>query len=498
MDREVAFAEFVASRSPRLLRLAYGLTQDHALAEDLLQTALARSWSAWRRIVDDPEPYVRRVLVNTYNSWWRRAWRNERPVAVLPELALAGAQRSVDDHDEVWRALGRLPRQQRAVLVLRYLEDMSEEQTARLLSLSTGTVKSYSAKGLAKLRLDPSLLGPRLSAATRQPMPARLDEVRARVNRHRRGRLAAAGAAVALVLVLVLAYAVRPTTRESLPPTPPQPVPSASQRSVAPIPVKATDVPGFPEYTQGYRIVTGVAAAPAPMKGRPPLTFVWTPTTLDAQLYPLCTFSRDEQPYFRVYANGIEFGSIGCENLRLAGIHRPQRLKPESLAAAGIQPGQPTTITVGEGDYPLKVGTPSVVPSRSAEPGTIGVAIGEAMPFEAFPLPTRPAELERLRTPSNPARVLRAGTLSTTVVWDRELVLAGYSQTPGLIEITIDGKPLNSTMAWWDYNDGYIKIGTGPSYSSPSPSPQIGATVTIRIEPRFLTGDWYVEIGNSW
>jgi len=74
---ERAFEAFVAARSQALLRTAFLLTRDAAAAEDLLQTALARSWSAWARIVDDPEPYVRRVLVNTYTSWWRRKWRGE-------------------------------------------------------------------------------------------------------------------------------------------------------------------------------------------------------------------------------------------------------------------------------------------------------------------------------------------------------------------------------------------------------------------------------------
>ena len=92
MAHTTEFDEFVVARSPRLLRLAYLLTQDHALAEDLLQTALARSWSAWRRIDGDPEPYVRRVLVNAHNSWWRRRTWAERPVEDLPVMATTRAR----------------------------------------------------------------------------------------------------------------------------------------------------------------------------------------------------------------------------------------------------------------------------------------------------------------------------------------------------------------------------------------------------------------------
>jgi RNA polymerase sigma-70 factor (sigma-E family) len=151
------FDEFVAMRSPRLLRTAYLLTHDWALAEDLLQTALVKAWGAWRRIDGDPEPYVRKILVNTYAGWWRRRWRAEQPTEQLPERAGIDPHAGVDARDEVWRALGRLPRRQRAVVVLRYFEDLSEAQIAELLDISIGTVKSQASKALAKLRLDDTL-----------------------------------------------------------------------------------------------------------------------------------------------------------------------------------------------------------------------------------------------------------------------------------------------------------------------------------------------------
>lgn len=156
MADEAGFAEFVAARSPRLLRTAYLLTHDWALAEDLLQTALAKSWFAWSRLGDDPEPYVRKVLVNTYATWWRRKWRGETPTAELPELADADPTRALDDREELWRAMERLPRRQRAVLVLRYFEDLTEAQIADVLGISIGTVKSQASKALARLRIDPS------------------------------------------------------------------------------------------------------------------------------------------------------------------------------------------------------------------------------------------------------------------------------------------------------------------------------------------------------
>jgi RNA polymerase sigma-70 factor (sigma-E family) len=152
------FDEFVLVRSPRLLRSAYLLTRDWAAAEDLLQTALTKAWFVWRRMQGDPEPYVRRILYNTYASWWRRRWTGEHPVSTVPEgRAHHDSQSEVAERDEVWQALGRLPKRQRAVLVLRYFEDLSEAEIAETLEISVGTVKSQAAKALARLRLDETL-----------------------------------------------------------------------------------------------------------------------------------------------------------------------------------------------------------------------------------------------------------------------------------------------------------------------------------------------------
>jgi RNA polymerase sigma-70 factor (sigma-E family) len=150
------YDEFVATRSQVLMRTAYLLTGDRALAEDLLQTALAKCWFAWGRIDGPPEPYVRRVLATTYATWWRRRWTGERPTGDLPEVPVA-AVTAVEDRDALWRALRSLPRRQRAVVVLRYYEDLSEAETAATLGISKGTVKSQSAKALAALRRDGDL-----------------------------------------------------------------------------------------------------------------------------------------------------------------------------------------------------------------------------------------------------------------------------------------------------------------------------------------------------
>ncbi|MGW0502509.1 SigE family RNA polymerase sigma factor [Micromonospora sp. NPDC003241] len=151
---EDEFRDFVTARSAALLRTAYLLTGDWGTAEDLLQTALTKTYLAWKRLggIEAIEPYARRVMVNTSTSWWRRRWHGERPTEVLPERAAADAIEQQLDRDVLWRHLRALPARQRAVLVLRYYEDMSEAQTAALLEISPGTVKSQTSRALATLR----------------------------------------------------------------------------------------------------------------------------------------------------------------------------------------------------------------------------------------------------------------------------------------------------------------------------------------------------------
>ncbi|WP_433179441.1 SigE family RNA polymerase sigma factor [Actinoallomurus sp. CA-150999] len=155
------FTAYVEERSPRLVRTAYLLCHDWALAEDLVQTALAKVWRAWRRIGTDPDPYVYKVLVNTHASWWRRRWRSEVPTETVPETPDPADAMSVrDDRAAIHAALRRLPDRQRAVLVLRYFEDLTEAEVARIMGCSVGTVKSQASKALAKLRIDPEFTAP--------------------------------------------------------------------------------------------------------------------------------------------------------------------------------------------------------------------------------------------------------------------------------------------------------------------------------------------------
>ena len=154
------FEEFAATRLPAVLRFAGVLTGDRAIAEDVVQEVLLRASARWQHIgtVDRPELYVRKMIVNEYLSWRRKTWR------ILP----AGTGAEVDDRrtpdhafqhaerDALLAELGKLPRRQRAVLVLRYYEGFSDSEIAELLGCTPGTVRGYASRALAALRVEMS------------------------------------------------------------------------------------------------------------------------------------------------------------------------------------------------------------------------------------------------------------------------------------------------------------------------------------------------------
>ncbi|MEU1722656.1 SigE family RNA polymerase sigma factor [Nonomuraea sp. NPDC005692] len=149
---------FVEASWHRLLRTAYLLARDWGAAEDLVQTALLKTWQAWPRLGDEREAYVRKIIVNLHVSWWRRRWRKAELTSESPPDRAQAADHmgQADDRELVWQALGRLPARQRAVVVLRFFEDLTEVQTAATLGCSVGTVKSQASRALAKLRVDES------------------------------------------------------------------------------------------------------------------------------------------------------------------------------------------------------------------------------------------------------------------------------------------------------------------------------------------------------
>ncbi|MYS81146.1 SigE family RNA polymerase sigma factor [Embleya scabrispora] len=153
-EDEAEFKEFVLGARTRLLRTAYLLTGDHHRAEDLVQTALIRVYKRWRRIdrTMGAEAYTRRIVVNLHNSWWRRKSSREQSRAELPEGVARNAHALVELHTDMWAALATLSPRTRAVLVLRYYEDLPEAEVAHILGSPIGTVKSQHARGLARLR----------------------------------------------------------------------------------------------------------------------------------------------------------------------------------------------------------------------------------------------------------------------------------------------------------------------------------------------------------
>ena len=159
------FTEFVAARSAALHRAAYLMVGDASLAQDLVQEALTKTYVAWPRLHDkgNAEAYTRKAITTTAISWFRRkGWSHERSTATPPELLTAGHADGVTQSAWLWAALQELPARQRAAIVLRFYEDLTEAQTAEAMGCAVGTVKSQVSAGIAKLRErfadDPDLL----------------------------------------------------------------------------------------------------------------------------------------------------------------------------------------------------------------------------------------------------------------------------------------------------------------------------------------------------
>lgn len=158
---DAEFSEFMHARWYQLVRLGFGLTGDRQAAEDLAQTAFARAYASWSRVrkADDPDAYVRRIVVNANRSRFRKMRVSELLTDSLPELAIQSDPASQrDDRAVLIDALMRLSRGQRAAVVLRYWLDLTEAETAEILGCSVGNVKSQAARGLAKLRSSAALV----------------------------------------------------------------------------------------------------------------------------------------------------------------------------------------------------------------------------------------------------------------------------------------------------------------------------------------------------
>jgi len=168
--RDADFAAYLGARQASLLRTAYLLTGNRPDAEDLVQTAFAKLYLSWDKVRDrgSMDGYVRRILVNEHNSLWRRAWKKREHSA--GDEALQALDRPHHDQPDdgtgaaLWEVVQTLPRKARAVVVLRYYEELSEAETADVLGISVGTVKSQTSRALAALRArTPQTMNPRVS-----------------------------------------------------------------------------------------------------------------------------------------------------------------------------------------------------------------------------------------------------------------------------------------------------------------------------------------------
>jgi RNA polymerase sigma-70 factor (sigma-E family) len=151
----VTFEEYVAARGAALVRFAALLTGDDHRAQDLAQEALAKAYLSWRRIrrTDRPDVYVRRLLVNADRSWWRRRSSREMPVDRTGDpVAVGDIGHDAGERDAMWRLILRLSERQRAVIVLRYYEDLDDSTIAEILDCSAVTVRTHAMRALAALR----------------------------------------------------------------------------------------------------------------------------------------------------------------------------------------------------------------------------------------------------------------------------------------------------------------------------------------------------------
>ena len=154
-DRE-AFSEFASARSGSLFRTAYLVIGDYQLAQDLVQESLVKTYLAWPRLRDvtKAEAYTRRIIVTTCVSWRRRRSFTERPANDVPDAGVIDPTTLLPEQGELWAAVRRLPTRQRAAVVLRFCEDLSQAQVAELMGCSVGSVKRHTSLALDKLRAE--------------------------------------------------------------------------------------------------------------------------------------------------------------------------------------------------------------------------------------------------------------------------------------------------------------------------------------------------------
>jgi len=484
--------DFVVARGPALHRTAVLLTRQERAAEDLVQIALAKAWPSWARIDGNPEAFVRRIMINEFAS--------------------------------------DSPRRQRAAVVLRFFHHYSEAATAEAMGTRVSTVKSQTFDALANLPDAlanlPDALREEADAAAYPDVDALVTGAQRRVAATRRRRLSAVGAATVAVMVVGGLIAVTSSPHQPVPrPVSPQ---SVSPQSVSPQPV-STQPPdpgpftvnasgaGFPEYSQGMKRVT---VLDSPMLERAKGSIV-IPTTAGRHLAVRMTCTPTDN-----VENTLEW-----ETRMLARFTIPDGTSQAACSS-----------TLG-GNYPIGVAVAAkttvlanVFVSHEPRPGLpslftdaqIHVAIYESVPWEDYPFPPRPADLD-----TNPEYAWWSGVsavrlLGPNTVWeanqpftftqpfDEKLSLNLQVRGPGRLRVLINGKDIGRQLDDWLLTEGtFISFWgyTGAAFSilpldpsvafanvdTAAPPLKPGTPVTVTIEPRDFQGpDWRIAVEQTF
>ncbi len=517
------FEDFVVERGPALHRTAVLLTHQEQAAVNLVQVALAKAWRAWSRIDSNPEAYVRRIIINEFTSASPRRWHGQQPTAELPERH---RDSDSDDADSMSRvllaALAPLPARQRAVVVLRFFHDYTEAAIAEAMGTRIGTVRSRTFDALAALRVTEGLREvavPDLAAPVRVgdvPLARTLDDLRSalhdgadaaaypdvealvagarrRVAASRRRRFAVLGAATVAVLVVGGLVMTRPTHQAVPQPAGPGPF------------TVNTGGADFPKYQQGMkRLIVVDAPMLEQMKGS-----ISVPTTAgrDLALRMTCTSTT------------TEWNAQMIAKFTAAGGAAQSTCAFRGYVPIGAATDAKTAVKVEVAKNDLEGGT---LPTSSKDV-KIHVAIYESVPWQDYPFPPRPADLEtsaQYAWSNEPGtvRVLGPKTaqeankpVTFTQPFDPKLMVNLQIRGPGRIRVLINGKdvsrqvgawhPLDKFISSWGYDQGGLAFPLDPlGWASPrtgatGPTTKPGTPVTVTIEPQDFQGpDWRIAV----
>jgi hypothetical protein len=364
------------------------------------------------------------------------------------------------------------------VIVLRYYEDMSEAEIADTLGIASGTVKSHAAKGLATLRLDASLAVLRLDGE--EPVgTARLTAVTRRVQQSRRKKVTAVVAACAVVLAAILGYAIRPAHRSA-----PHPAATPSPDLVI----------GFPRFQMGTRLAASTTLSAARPDGR----LEWEANTTDVKFFVRCTSTT---PGIRVYVSfsvgTSPLGFMGCSGTpEGSGGATGAAWVLDEAEKAALLAGTPVLVRIDRAEL-----TDSLAPASVPADFLIDAAVGQAVPFDLYPFPSRPSVLPELfanafdRDPdavhidSDPANPL--APKSVTLVWG-DWRLHSTLDAPGWITLSINGTPFGKCEKW-DYATGGCGDQIGPDDQRLKDLHlRPGDRVTLTVTPQRAQHAWQV------